>query len=68
MGFPKEEKGKENCNARVRGGGAQSYEITSAFSSQTHMPSNGVEHNYDSVEWCPIEMIDLRHLQEAMIS
>ena len=32
------------------------------------MPSNGVEHNYDSVEWCPIEMIGLKNFKEPVAS
>ena len=32
------------------------------------MPADSVEQGYDEIRWCPIELIDLKHLKEAMIS
>jgi hypothetical protein len=32
------------------------------------MPANGVNHDFDKVMWHPIEMRDLRHFREVIIS
>ena len=48
---------------------AWGWEITISFpNSLQHMPANGVEQGYDEIGWHPIEMTDLTHFKEAMLS
>lgn len=32
------------------------------------MPANNVDYAYNELTWCPIEMLDLKHFKEAIIS
>lgn len=52
------------CGRRV----ALGYEITISSSSSQYKPVNGMEQHYDEIGWCPVEVIDVRIFDEAMIS